>query len=133
MRGNRPECGRSAASPSRVEREYATIEEVADVLARLHKLAVPASLGLPQLEPFADADGQIAGSNWLSPEDRACMIGKLGVLRDEYDRLEFNLLYADRCGWHTCENMKFSHAYTGMTLCDGLTTQFSLIYASSSR
>lgn len=34
--------------------EYATIGEVADVLARLHKLAVPASLGLPQLEPFAD-------------------------------------------------------------------------------
>jgi aminoglycoside phosphotransferase (APT) family kinase protein len=71
--------------------EYATIEEVADIFARLHKLAAPASLDLPELEPFADADRRIAGSDWLSPEDRQYMTGKLSALRDEYDRLEFSL------------------------------------------
>lgn len=71
--------------------EYATIEEVADVLARLHALTAPASLHLPELEPFADADKRIAESDWLSPDDRKYMTDELARLRDEYARLEFVL------------------------------------------
>lgn len=72
--------------------EYAVIEEVADVFARLHKLTAPSDLRLPELEPFANADKRISGSDWLSREDREYMTDKLSRLRDGYDRLEFNLL-----------------------------------------
>lgn len=71
--------------------EYATIEEMADVFARLHELTAPASLRLPALGPFTDADKRIAESDWLTPEDREYMASRLGRLRDEYDRLEFDL------------------------------------------
>lgn len=71
--------------------EYATIDEVADVLARLHKLEAPASLHLPELDPFVNADKRIAGSDWLSPDDREFMTGELARLREEYARLEFVL------------------------------------------
>ena len=36
--------------------EYATIGEVADVIARLHKLTPPEGLALPPLEPFDNAE-----------------------------------------------------------------------------
>ena len=71
--------------------EYATIDEVADVLARLHKLEAPGGLHLPELDPFANADKRIAGSDWLSPDDREFMTGELARLREEYARLEFLL------------------------------------------
>ena len=71
--------------------EYATIEEVADVFARLHKLTAPASLHLSELEPFADADKRLAGSDWLSPDEREYMTSELGRLREEYARLDFVL------------------------------------------
>jgi phosphotransferase family enzyme len=71
--------------------EYATIDEVADVLVRLHKLATPADLHLPELEPFINADKRIADSDWLTPDDREYMTGELARLREEYTRLEFAL------------------------------------------
>jgi Ser/Thr protein kinase RdoA (MazF antagonist) len=71
--------------------EYATIAEVADVLARLHALAAPASLNLPQLEPFADADKRIADSGWLTPGERDYMSRELDRLRGEYAQLKFTL------------------------------------------
>lgn len=71
--------------------EYATIGEVADVFARLHAMIAPASLNLPKLEPFAHADERIAGSDWLSPDERDYMTSELARLRDEYARLEFVL------------------------------------------
>lgn len=71
--------------------EYATIEEVADVFARLHKLTVPRDLHLPELEPFANADKRIADSDWLTPDDREYMNDELARLSDEYAGLEFVL------------------------------------------
>lgn len=71
--------------------EYATIAEVADVTARLHKLAAPAGLHLPELDPFADAEERIAQSRWLTPDDRAWMTTELARLRTEYSRLDFAL------------------------------------------
>jgi thiamine kinase-like enzyme len=71
--------------------EYATIAEVAQVIARLHHLAVPDDLRLPELEPFENAGRRIATSEWLSPGDREYMTGELARLQDEYDRLDFVL------------------------------------------
>ena len=71
--------------------EYATIGQVADVIARLHKLAMPEGLVLPALKPFSGAEGRIAGSQWLEEDDRAWMTAELARLRAEYARLEFAL------------------------------------------
>jgi thiamine kinase-like enzyme len=71
--------------------EYATIDQVATVIARLHKLTPPASLELPPLEPFGNAEDRIAESRWLTEDDRAWMKDELARLRGEYDRLRFAL------------------------------------------
>jgi Ser/Thr protein kinase RdoA (MazF antagonist) len=71
--------------------EYATIDQVADVIARLHKLTAPEGLILPVLEPFGNAKGRIAESQWLNKNDRAWMTAELARLRTEYARLEFAL------------------------------------------
>jgi Ser/Thr protein kinase RdoA (MazF antagonist) len=71
--------------------EYATIDQVADVIARLHKLTQPEELVLPVLEPFDNAERRIADSQWLADDDRAWMTGELARLHAEYARLEFTL------------------------------------------
>jgi aminoglycoside phosphotransferase (APT) family kinase protein len=71
--------------------EYATIDQVAGVIARLHKLTPPEDLALPPLEPFNDADQRIAQSQWLTKDDRGWMTAELARLRTEYDRLEYAL------------------------------------------
>lgn len=71
--------------------EYATITEVAEVIAQLHKLAAPASLRLPELEPFENAGDRIAYSEWLSHDDRDYMTRELVRLQDQYARLDFAL------------------------------------------
>jgi Ser/Thr protein kinase RdoA (MazF antagonist) len=71
--------------------EYATIAEVAKVIAQLHKLTAPESLHLPELEPFENAGDRIAYSEWLSPDDRDYMTHELVRLQDQYARLNFAL------------------------------------------
>jgi Ser/Thr protein kinase RdoA (MazF antagonist) len=71
--------------------EYATIDQVAEVIARLHKLTPPESLVLPVLQPFADADRRIMESQWPTEDDRSWMTAELVRLSREYDRLEFAL------------------------------------------
>jgi Ser/Thr protein kinase RdoA (MazF antagonist) len=71
--------------------EYATIAEVAEVIARLHALTTPESLHLPPLDPFAKADQRIADSQWLDPGGREFLTGELARLRSEYSKLEFAL------------------------------------------
>lgn len=71
--------------------EYATIPEVAEVIAQLHKLAAPESLHLPELEPFENAGNRIADSEWLTPGDRDYMTNELARLQSEYARLGFVL------------------------------------------
>jgi Ser/Thr protein kinase RdoA (MazF antagonist) len=71
--------------------EYATIAQVADVIARLHALTVPESLHLPELDPFVNAEDRIASSEWLTPSDRDFMTNELARLQAEYARLEFAL------------------------------------------
>jgi Ser/Thr protein kinase RdoA (MazF antagonist) len=71
--------------------QYATVEEVADVLVRLHRLVAPAELRLPALAPFEDAGVRLAENQWLSPGDREFLTGHLDKLKDEYSALEFVL------------------------------------------
>jgi len=71
--------------------EYATIAEVAKVIAQLHKLTAPESLHLPQLEPFENAGDRIANSEWLNPDDRDYMTNELARLQGEYAQLDFAL------------------------------------------
>ena len=71
--------------------QYATVREVAEVLARLHALTAPDSLHLPDLAPFENAAHRIEVNDWLSPDDRAFLTGKLAELQNKYSRLEFVL------------------------------------------
>jgi Ser/Thr protein kinase RdoA (MazF antagonist) len=71
--------------------EYATLSQVADVMARLHALTAPATLHLPAFEPFGDAGKRIAESRWLTSGDRDYMAAELARLRGEYAALEFAL------------------------------------------
>jgi aminoglycoside phosphotransferase (APT) family kinase protein len=71
--------------------EYATIAEVAETIAQLHKLTAPESLHLPELEPFENAGDRIALSEWLSTDDRDYMIHELVRLQEQYARLDFAL------------------------------------------
>jgi Ser/Thr protein kinase RdoA (MazF antagonist) len=70
---------------------YATIDQVAEVIARLHKMTAPDDLCLPALEPFRNAEQRIAESHWLTGGDRAWMTSELGRLQAEYASLDFAL------------------------------------------
>ncbi|HUY52505.1 MAG TPA: aminoglycoside phosphotransferase family protein [Streptosporangiaceae bacterium] len=71
--------------------QYATVGEVAEVLARLHRLVAPADLRLPALAPFENAAKRITASSWLSPGDREFLTEHLTRMQDEYAGLEFTL------------------------------------------
>jgi aminoglycoside phosphotransferase (APT) family kinase protein len=71
--------------------QYATITEVAEGLAMLHRLVAPADLHLPELAPFEDAARRISVNGWLSSEDREFLNEHLARMQDEYTNLEFVL------------------------------------------
>ena len=71
--------------------QYATLGEVAEVLARLHRLEAPGSLHLPALAPFANTAKRITSSTWLSAEDREFLAAQLTELQAKYTSLEFVL------------------------------------------
>lgn len=78
-------------SVSRDGRQWATVGEVAEVLARLHRLDAPASLNLPALAPFQNASRRISANEWLSHGDREFLTRQLATLKDEYAGLDFVL------------------------------------------
>jgi aminoglycoside phosphotransferase (APT) family kinase protein len=86
----RAACGRKHARLP-AGNEYATIAQVAEVIARLHALTAPGTLRLPELQPFENAGQRIASSDWLNPDDRDFMISELARLQAAYTRLEFAL------------------------------------------
>ena len=78
-------------SASKDGQDYATVAQVAEVLARLHKLTTPADLHLPTLEPFEHAAARILTNEWLTDRDRDFLTQQLARLQDEYAGLEFVL------------------------------------------
>ena len=71
--------------------QFATTPEIAEILARLHRLNAPADLDLPPLDPFANAAPRIDATAWLTPDDRAFLTETLAELQDAYASLEFVL------------------------------------------
>ena len=71
--------------------QYATAGEVAEVLAKLHRLDTPEDLHLPVLAPFDSAASRIASNDWLNSEDRIFLTEQLGRMRDRFAGLEFSL------------------------------------------
>jgi aminoglycoside phosphotransferase (APT) family kinase protein len=78
-------------SVSKDGRQWATVGEVAEVLARLHRLDAPASLHLPALAPFGNAARRISANDWLSDGDRGFLTRQLAKLEEDYAGLEFVL------------------------------------------
>ena len=70
---------------------YASVGEVAGLLAKLHSLATPEHVNLPALEPFGSASQRIAASDWLSQEDRSFLSEMLGDLHRRYAAPNFVL------------------------------------------
>lgn len=69
------------------EHRAATPAELGAVLRALHELPVPATLGLPLADPFADLDQRIGDSPGLDADDRAWLVEHLAELRERYSRL----------------------------------------------
>lgn len=71
--------------------QFASTVEIAAIIAKLHRLAVPVDLHLPSLDPFANAGPRIDASTWLTPGDRTFFTATLARLQDAYAGLEFDL------------------------------------------
>jgi aminoglycoside phosphotransferase (APT) family kinase protein len=71
--------------------EYASVGEVARVLVELHRLAAPADLNLPSLEPFGKAAHRIEANDWLNSTDRDFLTETLTQMRESYRELDFVL------------------------------------------
>jgi len=72
--------------------EYATIAQVAEIIALLHALAPPSEgLRLPELQPFGKAGERIARSEWLNADDQDFLESELARLQAGYACLEFLL------------------------------------------
>jgi aminoglycoside phosphotransferase (APT) family kinase protein len=71
--------------------QFATTSEIAQILARLHRLTVPEDLHLPELDPFAESAHRLDASTWPTPEDRAFLTATLTRLQAAYATLEFEL------------------------------------------
>jgi len=69
---------------------YGTLAELACLLRRLHDLAPPSSLVLPELRPFEGAGSRLSRAD-LSDDDREFLLGRLEELRESYAHLEFAL------------------------------------------
>ena len=70
---------------------YGSPADVATLLARLHGMTPPASLGLEPLRPFGRAERRIEINGWFSPEDRSFLRNRLATLKTAYADLRFVL------------------------------------------
>jgi aminoglycoside phosphotransferase (APT) family kinase protein len=70
---------------------FASTPEIAAVLVRLHQLTAPATLQLPQLDPFARAAERIESNTWLTLQDQDFFTATLARLQDSYAALEYVL------------------------------------------
>lgn len=71
--------------------EYATVEELADLLRRLHWLEEPETLRLPYFDPVAKLWKGLRALDGVAEEDREFLEERAGKLAKEYDRLDFVL------------------------------------------
>ncbi|UGY93624.1 aminoglycoside phosphotransferase family protein [Streptomyces gobiensis] len=71
--------------------EYASLDELADLLRRLHWLEGPESLGLPYFDPAAKTWRSLRGLDGVSADDRTFLEQRASDLLKAYDKLDFVL------------------------------------------
>lgn len=71
--------------------DWATTEEIANIIRRLHALDAPSNLKLPTLAPFARASERLNRSIALQADDRRFLLQRLEELQVEWSRLDFEL------------------------------------------
>lgn len=71
--------------------EYAPIDQVAEVIRRLHELDAPAELGLPEKQPFDDINDRLPNLAALEAGDAQFVRERVDELRERYAQLEFEL------------------------------------------
>lgn len=77
---------------SAAERDkYAPIEQVADLIRRLHELPAPTSFTLPRTRPFERGESYLEGLAGLPAGDARFLANRLHELRAAYERLTFLL------------------------------------------
>lgn len=78
-----------AVSP--IGNEWTSVSEIAELLLKLHKLAPPVYLHLPEVAPFAKAEERISSNTWLDLGKRRVLTDKFAELQDRYARLDWEL------------------------------------------
>jgi len=71
--------------------EFATLDELADLLRWLHWLEEPEELRLPYWEPFGTVWERLSRLEGVADEDRAFLRERTETLQKDYDRLDFVL------------------------------------------
>ncbi|MEU4826017.1 aminoglycoside phosphotransferase family protein [Actinomadura sp. NPDC023710] len=71
--------------------DWATTEEIADVIRRLHSLDAPTNLDLPSLTPFDKASERVNQSVALKSDSQGFLLQRLSELQDEWSKLNFEL------------------------------------------
>lgn len=71
--------------------EYAPIDQVAELIRRLHQLAAPTTFALPDARPFDRARDRLDRITGALAADVDYLVERLGKLEQEYDTLEFPL------------------------------------------
>ena len=73
------------------ETVYAPIDQVAELIRRLHELSAPSALGLPDLRPFGTADDPLPAFEGLNGEDAAFLQNRLAWARRTFPTLDYQL------------------------------------------
>ena len=73
------------------ETVYAPIEQVAELIRRLHTLDAPQGLDLTALEPFGPVDGPVPSFDGLDAEDAVFLRERFGWARRTFRTLDFRL------------------------------------------
>ncbi|WP_307875016.1 phosphotransferase family protein [Frankia nepalensis] len=71
--------------------DYGTVTDLAAIPRRLHGLAAPVGLVLPELDPFARVDARIRASGNVAERDRGFLLDRVVELRKKYADLSFVL------------------------------------------
>lgn len=71
--------------------EYASIDQVAQVIRRLHDLDAPTGLVLPEKQPFDDIADRLVNLDAITPADAQFLRGRVEELRERYMNLDFEL------------------------------------------
>jgi len=70
---------------------YAPVDQVGDLIRRLHRLETPTVPALPDKKPFEELAGRMSALPYLDPADAEFIRTKVDELADAYESLDFAL------------------------------------------